>query len=297
MGKFIVSLATILALGILGGCATNRHALVNGISSETKQGRMVVTNIARSGPGRGFRNREAPASILLATSDSDDLRVNLHTADPDFSPDPSLMDLALEQVQRDWKRFKGSYVGNRLVVDFWLLPEGMRFQHRDRVVLERGARLHLTFVVDIRGDQPAIDAIASAVETLSHELYHVSRFDPPSDDVLAEEANAHARGFCSKFAFALAAQRPVAFRFHLQPSWRDRVFEEGDNLFVRVPREVRDSTQRSQFGLAIFIGYLAGRTGSERIDTSDPEHAAVVAALCERLEHADLPVVKVRASR
>ncbi|MEJ1250650.1 hypothetical protein, partial [Denitratimonas tolerans] len=96
---------------------------------------------------------------------------------------------------------------------------------------------------------------------------------------------------CPKRAFEL----PI--RFHLQPSWRDRVFEEGDTLFVRVPREVRDSTQRSQFGLAIFIGYLAGRTGSERIDTSDPEHAAVVAALCERLEHADLPVVKVRASR
>lgn len=285
-----------LLLIALTACATNGYMVVNTIHFKTKRDAVVVINSAQVGSGGAQRKDKHLRSIQLGASRAGEIMVNVFTTSPDYSPDPVLIDLALDHMQKTWGGMGGMREDSKLrlpglSIDFWLLPQGEYFKHRNKSVIDPSGTLGLTFASDFSSDKPAIAGVAEFVDVLSHELYHVSQFGRPETDVLMEEVNAHAWGYCSKFRFALASGNGMVVRWHVQPSWKDRVRISAGVLAVHVPRNIGAPVLRSQFGRAIFYQYLSMMLDSDSLDTSNGEQVTIIEKLCSRIEEQGLDVV------
>lgn len=291
---FLPILAVWFALMMISACTASRYAVINAVSADMRRGDLVVANTVRVGRFTpAAHTRSASQTILLGSSHSDGLAIRLLTNTAQIAPDAVLVGLALNQVQQDWGRFGRKHWHKPLSIDFWLLPPEASFRHRSRTVASHTEALGLIFATTSNPDKPAIDAVAQFVDTLSHELYHVSRLQQDTDDILAEEVNAHAWGFCSKFGFALAAEVHFSVRPQVQPSWRNRMRmgDKPDTVLVNVPADARNPVKRSMFGMATFFEYLLQRLDTDRIESADPVQTETILAMCAQLESNDLRII------
>lgn len=269
---------------------TPDHVHVNALDISKSRNGYVVHNLAAIRPGNASRNPDQPRPTPLATSRSEQMLITILSPAAASTPDPVLLERAMKRVQQDWRDLKTKYTDSPLSIDLWLIPPDASFQHRSTTKLRDGAPLHLTFAVSSLPGKPAHDVIATSVETLSHELYHVARIGQPEEDVLAEEVNATGWGFCSNVRFAMESTQSAAFQFHVQAAWKDRVELKPDGLLVRVPPDAKDPVGRSLFGQAVFYQYLAALIGSPSFHTDNPDHVAVLSRVCKVVSSAEIPV-------
>lgn len=257
------------------------HLDANALAVKKTRRGHVVENIVKIRPSAGARSADRLRTAPLITSHSEHLSINIFSPSGDIAFDPMLLELAMNQVQQDWQRLENKYTNNPLSIDLWIVPEGESFQYENKVRLYDDEPLHLTFAVSPTPGKPTIDTLAEAVDTLSHELYHVSRIVHPNEDALAEEINATSWGFCSKIRFALAANNDAVFRFHVNPRWQGVVTIKQNHLLVRVPRDAKNPMGRSVFGTAVTYQYLTALIGSDNFQTKNPDHIAKLFDVCE----------------
>ncbi|MCO5095706.1 MAG: hypothetical protein M9960_11015 [Xanthomonadaceae bacterium] len=296
MKHLIRSFPIPLLLVIMTACTANSYTVVNTIHFKTKRGAAVAINTAQVGNGRATHENEYLRRIKLGASQTDKIVINVLTTSQDYSPDPALIDLALDNIQKIWGRMGGMREGSilrlpKLSIDFWILPQGASFKHHGESIIDPSHTLDLTFASDFSSDKPAIDGVAEFVNVLSHELYHVSQFGRFEVDSLIEEVNAHAWGYCSKFRFALASGKKMIIRWYVKPSWKDRVRISAGVLMVQVPPNIGTPVLRSQFGLAIFYQYLSIMLDSDSLDASNAKQMTIIEKLCSRIEGQELNIV------
>ena len=286
----------LLVLIATTACSANNYAVINTIHLETKRNDTFAVNTAQVGNSSTLHGNKDTRSIRLGVSQSGKIKITLFTTGPDYSPDPMLIDLALNHVQKAWgrmldKRKNSTSPIPELSIDFWLIPQGGFFSHRVKSIVNPADTLELTFASDFSKNKPAIDGIAEFVNVLNHELYHVSQFGLPEIDSVIEEFNAHAWGYCSKFRFASASGESAVFRWHVQPVWEHRVWIDSGILHAHVPRDIRTPIKRSQFGLAIFYQFLSTILDSNTFDVSNAKQMTIINEVCNHIEEQGLGVV------
>jgi len=296
MANIIRILILLFATIALVACVTSerlrvpKHLDVNALAVKKTQHGHVVENIIKIRPSGGTDSADRLRTMPLATSHSEHLSINIFSPARDIAFDPTLLEFAMNQVQQDWQRLENKYTKNPLSIDLWIIPEGHSFQYENKVILYDDEPLHLTFAVSLTPGKPAIDTLAEAVDTLSHELYHVSRIVQPNEDALAEEINATSWGFCSKIRFALATNNDAVFRFHVHPRWQGVVTIKQDHLLVRVPRDAKNPIGRSAFGTAVTYQYLAALIDSDNFQTKNPDHIAKLFDVCEVVRSSEIRI-------
>lgn len=296
MASLIRVIAFLFTATVLSSCATSErlrvpeHLDINALSITRTRDGHVLKNIIEIQSENATRDTSHPHPTPLATSGSERMSISILSPSTTIVFDTSLLEHAMQQVQQDWQRLDNKSTDNPLAIDLWIIPEGESFRHREKITLRSGEPLHLTFAISSAPSKPAIDMLANAVDTLSHELYHVSRIGQPDNDALAEEVNAFGWGFCSKVRFTRASGNDAVFRFHVRPDWKDTVAIESDGLRVRLPRDAQDPVRRSQFGMAVFLQYLAALTGSDGFHTDDANHVAALFGVCEHIGSSEIRI-------
>lgn len=287
---FLFAVATVAACASTERIRVPEHVHVNALSLTKTRNGHVLESVVEIRPRSAPYNLDRPHPAPLAASRLERMSITIYSTSSDIVIDPLLLELAMDQVRQDWLLLKNKHTDNPLSIDLWLLTENESFWHRSKTILRDDAPLHLVFAVSLEPDKPVIDTIATAVDTLSHELYHVSRIGQPDYDALAEEVNATGWGFCSKVRFALVSGKNAVFRFYMQPVWRNTAVVEPDGLLVRMPRDAKEPVQRSQFGMAVFAQYLAALTGSDSFHTDNIDHIAALSDTCERIGSSEIRV-------
>lgn len=296
MARITRTLTLLLACITLAACAVSnrfhgpKHLDTNALAVKKTRHGYMVENIIKIHSNEAPRNANRPRPAPLATSYSQQLAITILSPATDIAFDPVLLELAVDQLQRDWLRLGNKYTDNPLSIDLWIVPEGESFQYKNKITLHDDEPLHLTFAVSPAPGKPSIDTLANAVDTVSHELYHVSRFAQPNNDALAEEINAAGWGLCSKIGFALAAKNKAAFRFHVHPRWEGTVTIMPDHLLIRVPRDAKTPIGRSLFGTAAIYQYLTALIGSDRFHTKNSDHIAKLLNVCEAIRSSEIRI-------
>ena len=296
MASFIRVVAFLLAAIVLTACATSErlrvpdHLDINALSVNRTRGGHVLKNIIEIQSENATLDTHRTRPTPLATSRSERMSISILSPSTTIVFDTSLLDHAMQQVQQDWQRLDNKSTDNPLSINLWIIPKGESFRHRAKITLRAGDPLHLTFAISSPPGKPAIDTLANAVDTLSHELYHISRIGEPDSGALAEEVNASGWGLCSRVRFTRASGNNAVFRFHVRPDWKDTVAIEPDGLLVRLPRDIRDPVRRSQFGMAVFLQYLAALTDSDGFHTDNANHVAALFGVCEHIGSSEIRI-------
>lgn len=174
---------------VLAACSASEqlripeHLDINSLVIKKTRYGHVVENIIEIQSGRSAHGTWSMRAALLAASQSEQLSINIFSPDANIASDPTLIDLAMNQMQQDWHDLENKYTGNPISIVLWIAPEGESFKHENKIKIRGNEPLHLTFAVSPASDKPAIDILANAVDTVSHELYHVSRIAQSNDNV------------------------------------------------------------------------------------------------------------------